>query len=103
MDRCEELKSRFSLIDTNNNSTLEKSELLAVFSDHASSFLSFCDADNDGSLTSEEFVNGILGDAKDKSDEEFQTEWLDRMSECIKQAVSQPEEAIEKPVALFVL
>merc|ERR1719272_628830 len=87
MDRTAELTSRFALIDSNQNGSLEKSELAAVFGEHAESFLQFCDAgDKDGSLTSDEFVNGILGDTKELSDEQFTADWLERMSSCIADA-----------------
>merc|ERR1712166_1549211 len=87
MDRTAELSSRFALIDSNQNGSLEKSELAAVFGEHAESFLQFCDAgDKDGSLTSDEFVNGILGDTKELSDEQFTADWLERMSSCIADA-----------------
>jgi nucleoside diphosphate kinase len=88
MDRTAELTSRFKLIDTNHNEKLEISELKAVFGEHAAEFLKFCDAgEKDGELTCEEFVTGILGDTETMSDEDFQTNWLDRMSQCIADAV----------------
>ena len=59
-----ELTQRFNLIDTNSNGTLEKSELRAVFGEHAEEFLKFCDGNNDGALTAEEFVAGILNDTE---------------------------------------
>jgi quinol monooxygenase YgiN len=86
VDRAAELKTRFGQIDTNNNGSLEKSELIAVFGEHADEFLKFCDGDQDGSLTSDEFVNGIVGDCDGMSDEDFQANWLDRMSKCIADA-----------------
>eukprot|EP00656_Telonema_subtile_P005722 TRINITY_DN12614_c0_g1_i1.p1 TRINITY_DN12614_c0_g1~~TRINITY_DN12614_c0_g1_i1.p1 ORF type:complete len:384 (+),score=106.90 TRINITY_DN12614_c0_g1_i1:28-1152(+) len=87
MDREAELKNRFALIDVDSNGSLEKSELAAVFGEHADEFLKFCDGNSDGALTSAEFVTGILDDTKDMSDEDFQTHWLDRMSTCIGEAV----------------
>jgi len=59
------------------------SEMKAVFGDHAAEFLRFCDKDDDKSLTCDEFTTGIVGDTGDMSDEDFQAQWLDRMSSCI--------------------
>merc|ERR1719399_2211496 len=86
MDRAAELTTRFNQIDVNKNGKLEKSELKAVFGEHASEFLKFCDDNSDGELTCDEFVAGITKDCTDMSDEDFQTNWLDRMSQCIKDA-----------------
>jgi len=84
MDKKAELASRFALIDTNSNGTLEVSELEAVFGEHATEFLKFCDAgDKDGKLTGEEFASGILNDIGEMPDEDFKKNWLDRMDGCI--------------------
>merc|ERR1719353_1079080 len=88
LDRAKELSDRFKLIDTNGNGTLEVSELQSVFGEHATEFLKFCDGDGDKQLTNDEFVNGITEDCKDMDDADFQTNWLDRMSEAI--AAAQP-------------
>jgi tetratricopeptide (TPR) repeat protein len=85
-DRAAQLASRFAQIDTNSNGTLEKSELTAVFGEFAGQFLSFCDGNSDGALTCDEFTSGIINDAKDLSDDDFQTDWLDRMTTCIAAA-----------------
>lgn len=98
MDRTFELTSRFALIDTNSNGSLEKSELASVFGEHAQEFLKFCDGDNDGSLTSDEFVKGILGDTSEMSDEDFTSTWLERMSTCIADA--KPKAADAKRVLM---
>merc|ERR1711998_41634 len=108
MDKTAELTTRFGLIDTNSNGKLEKSELVAVFGEHAEEFLKFCDAgEKDGVLTCEEFCAGIIEDTKDMSDADFQANWLDRMSKCIEDAKpAAPEKpdmklAMEKVVDAF--
>jgi len=88
MDRAAELTTRFNAIDTNANGTLDKSELSAVFGEHAEQFLQFCDGDTDGALTLDEFTTGIVNDAKDLDDEVFTRDWLERMSSCIAEGVT---------------
>merc|ERR1712166_496133 len=101
MDRKAELQARFNLIDTNSNGTLEKSELIAVFGAHAGEFLSFCDGDSDGALTADEFSDGIQKDTAEMSDEDFQINWLDRMSESIT-AATPAAVALKNKAFLFI-
>merc|ERR1712166_644076 len=101
MDRKAELQARFNLIDTNSNGTLEKSELIAVFGAHAGEFLSFCDGDSDGALTADEFSDGIQKDTAEMSDEDFQINWLDRMSESIT-AATPAAGALKNKAFLFI-
>merc|ERR1712166_1031131 len=101
MDRKAELQARFNLIDTNSNGTLEKSELIAVFGAHAGEFLSFCDGDSDGALTADEFSDGIQKDTAEMSDEDFQINWLDRMSESIP-AATPAAGALKNKAFLFI-
>eukprot|EP00657_Telonema_sp_P-1_P006923 TRINITY_DN26429_c0_g1_i1.p2 TRINITY_DN26429_c0_g1~~TRINITY_DN26429_c0_g1_i1.p2 ORF type:complete len:163 (-),score=40.64 TRINITY_DN26429_c0_g1_i1:10-498(-) len=61
-------------------------ELTNVFGNFASEFLKFCDENNDESLSREEFIAGILKDTQDLSDDDFQRDWLDRMSQSIQDA-----------------
>merc|ERR1712166_161640 len=101
MDRKAELQARVNLIDTNSNGTLEKSELIAVFGAHAGEFLSFCDGDSDGALTADEFSDGIQKDTAEMSDEDFQINWLDRMSESIT-AATPAAGALKNKAFLFI-
>ena len=87
MDRNAELSARFKLIDTNNNGKLKMSELAAVFGEHAEEFVKVCNASEmDGELTCDEFCNGILGYTAEMSNNNFQTNWLDRMVTSIYSA-----------------
>merc|ERR1739848_594707 len=66
--------------------TASKEELTAVFGEHAEEFLKFCDDDSDKKLTKEEFVNGIVADAKEMSDDDFNTNWVERMNGVVAAA-----------------
>eukprot|EP00658_Telonema_sp_P-2_P079947 TRINITY_DN7869_c0_g1_i2.p1 TRINITY_DN7869_c0_g1~~TRINITY_DN7869_c0_g1_i2.p1 ORF type:complete len:385 (+),score=132.37 TRINITY_DN7869_c0_g1_i2:67-1221(+) len=88
MDRAEELKTLFAAIDVNKNGKLEKQELINVFGDHHVEFLTFCDENEDGEITSEEFVAGIVADTEDLSDEDFQATWINRMRLVINESLS---------------
>lgn len=86
----ETLSGLFKQIDTSGNSTLDVNELKAVFGDHASEFLKFCDENTDGEITLDEWLNGITSDIEGMSEADFQTNWVERMQGCITAAVPAP-------------
>merc|ERR1719364_489846 len=72
-----------------------KKELEAVFGEHAGEFLKFCDKDADEKLTKDEFTSGILNDCGDMSQEDFDSNWADRMEGVVKAA--EEKKAAEAP------
>jgi len=88
MSREEKMGALFDRIDAivTKDGTASKEELTAVFGEHAEEFLKFCDADSDKKLTKEEFVNGIVADAKEMSDDDFNTNWVERMNGVVAAA-----------------
>eukprot|EP00656_Telonema_subtile_P021292 TRINITY_DN2231_c0_g1_i1.p1 TRINITY_DN2231_c0_g1~~TRINITY_DN2231_c0_g1_i1.p1 ORF type:complete len:291 (-),score=77.43 TRINITY_DN2231_c0_g1_i1:308-1180(-) len=94
------LEALFDRIDqlVSKDGVASKDELALVFGEHAEEFLKFCDADGDTKLTKEEFIAGIKGDTEGMTDEDFKTNWVDRMESVVKQAEDRPapEEAEEE-------
>merc|ERR1719399_1208268 len=92
MDRAAALKTLFDSIDAlvTKDDSLDMAELKAVFGEHAEEFIKYCDGqaggEEDKKLSFDEFSAGILNDTKDMSDEDFQSNWIDRMTQCIKDA-----------------
>merc|ERR1719399_1379328 len=92
MDRAAALKTLFESIDAlvEKDDSLSMDELNAVFGEHAEEFIKYCDGQNGGEedkkLSFDEFSAGILNDTKDMSDEDFQSNWIDRMTQCIEDA-----------------
>merc|ERR1719272_2409939 len=82
------LETLFGRIDSliAKDGKASKAELSKVFGDHADQFLEFCDKDGDTDLTCEEFCTGILNDAADMSQEDFDTNWANRMDGVVKTA-----------------
>merc|ERR1712166_136894 len=90
LDREQQLKACFEIIDTNENGVLDFSELRAVFgAAHAAEFVRFCSSQNgrSQSLTPSEFIQGIVGDTVDLQDAEFQDQWLNRITKCISTTI----------------
>jgi hypothetical protein len=87
LDKAAELKARFEIIDTDGSGKLELAELEKAFGEHAQQFLQFCDADEDGMITGDEFVKGIVHDVEstEMPDDEFQVAWLDRLDGVIEE------------------
>merc|ERR1719160_2224649 len=86
------LEGLFDRIDA-----LIKAELEAVFGEHAGEFLKFCDKDADEKLTKDEFTSGILNDCGDMSQEDFDSNWAERMEGVVKAA--EEKKAAEAPAA----
>ena len=88
MSREESMGALFDRIDAviTKDGFATKEELTKVFGEHAEEFLKFCDGDGDTKLTKEEFVNGIIGDAKEMSDDDFNTNWVERMNGVVAAA-----------------
>merc|ERR1711924_284959 len=72
-------------------------ELTAVFGEHAEEFLKFCDKDTDKKLTKDEFTSGILGDCDGMSQEDFDTNWANRMEGVV--AAAEAKQTAEAPAA----
>merc|ERR1712054_580942 len=71
--------------------SLSMDELKAVFGEHADEFIKYCDGQGEGGnvdakLTFEEFKTGILADTKEMSDDDFKTNWIERMTGCVEAA-----------------
>jgi len=93
MDRGAELTTLFGRIDAlvTKDDSLDMDELKQVFGEHADEFIKYCDGQGeagavDAKLTFEEFKTGILADTKDMSDDDFKTNWIDRMTGCVEAA-----------------
>merc|ERR1711988_1682490 len=93
MDRAAELQKLFGRIDAlvEKDDSLSMDELKAVFGEHADEFIKYCDGQGeagavDAKLTFEEFKTGILADTKDMSDDDFKTNWIERMTGCVEAA-----------------
>merc|ERR1719345_398813 len=97
------LETLFGRIDSliAKDGKASKAELSKVFGEHADQFLEFCDKDGDTDLTCEEFCAGILNDAADMSQEDFDTNWANRMDGVVKTAedTKAAEEAAAAPAA----
>merc|ERR1719456_1324518 len=65
--------------------------------EHAGEFLKFCDKDADEKLTKDEFTDGILNDCGDMSQEDFDSNWAERMEGVVKAA--EEKKAAEAPAA----
>merc|ERR1719160_1593120 len=63
----------------------------------AGEFLKFCDKDADEKLTKDEFTSGILNDCGDMSQEDFDSNWAERMEGVVKAA--EEKKAAEAPAA----
>merc|ERR1719281_1304314 len=95
------LEGLFDRIDAliKKDGEASKAELEAVFGEHAGEFLKFCDKDADEKLTKDEFTSGILNDCGDMSQEDFDSNWAERMEGVVKAAEEKkaaeaaPEEA----------
>merc|ERR1719272_1926454 len=83
------LETLFGRIDSliAKDGKASKAELSKVFGDHADQFLEFC--------------TGILNDAADMSQEDFDTNWANRMDGVVKTAedTKAAEEAAAAPAA----
>merc|ERR1719506_1974165 len=107
MDRAAELKKLFDKIDNlcTKDDSLDMDELKAMFGEHAEEFIKYCDGqaggESDMKLTFEEFSSGILADTKDMSDEDFNTNWIVRMTGCVEtaEAAKAPAEEAAAPAA----
>merc|ERR1719453_1909002 len=92
MDRSAALKDLFDRIDklSKEDQSLDMDELKHVFGEHADEFIKYCDGqaqgEVDAKLSFDEFSTGIMQDTKDMDDAEFQANWIDRMSGCVKEA-----------------
>lgn len=90
--RTEALTTLFGRIDAleKKDEALSKGELTKVFGEHAGEFLKFCDGQaggaEDQALSLAEFTAGILGDTNDMSQEDFNTNWIARMTGCVEDA-----------------
>jgi cysteine synthase A len=82
----ESLAALFAKVDVNANGKLEYSELTRVFGEFADQFLEFCDQDKDKEITVEEWTAAILKDTADLSEEDFQAQWVTRMTESLAAA-----------------
>merc|ERR1712054_741124 len=76
----------------------------AVFGEHADEFIKYCDGQGEGGnvdakLTFEEFKTGILADTKDMSDDDFKTNWIERMTGCVEAAEAAKPAAEEEAAA----
>ena len=81
--RTRQVASLFQLIDSNRNGTLELSELRAVFGGEAPQVMAQWDANMDGVLTEDEFVEGVLEFGTGMTDAEFQSKYLAKMAACV--------------------
>merc|ERR1711988_879264 len=106
MDRAAELQKLFGRIDAlvEKDDSLSMDELKAVFGEHADEFIKYCDGQGeagavDAKLTFEEFKTGILADTKDMSDDDFKTNWIDRMTGCVEAAEAAKPAAEEEAAA----
>merc|ERR1719473_986177 len=92
MDRTAALQDLFNRIDklSKEDQSLDMDELKQVFGEHADEFIKYCDGqaqgEVDAKLSFDEFSTGIMQDTKDMDDAEFQANWIDRMSGCVKEA-----------------
>merc|ERR1719155_112306 len=92
MDRSAALKDLFGRIDklVKEDQSLEIDELKKVFGEHAEEFIKYCDGQKEGAvdnaLSFPEFEAGILADTKDMSDEDFNKNWIERMTGCVAEA-----------------
>merc|ERR1711935_1290604 len=90
--RTASLTALFNRIDAleKKDDALSKGELTKVFGEHAGEFLKFCDGQAEGAvdqaLSLDEFTAGILGDTSDMSQEDFDTNWVTRMTGCVEEA-----------------
>jgi len=82
----ESLAALFAKVDVNANGKLEYNELTRVFGDFADQFLEFCDQDKDKEITVEEWTAAIIKDTADLSEEDFQAQWVTRMTESLAAA-----------------
>merc|ERR1711934_710930 len=82
------LEGLFDRIDAliNKDGEASKEELTKVFGEHAEEFLKFCDKDADSKLTKDEFTGGILKDCDGMSQEDFNTNWAERMEGVVAEA-----------------
>merc|ERR1719263_2017943 len=82
------LEGLFDRIDAliNKDGEASKDELTKVFGEHAEEFLKFCDKDADSKLTKDEFTGGILKDCDGMSQEDFNTNWAERMEGVVAAA-----------------
>merc|ERR1712195_466987 len=103
--RTASLTALFNRIDAleKKDDALSKGELTKVFGEHAGEFLKFCDGQAEGAvdqaLSLEEFTAGILGDTNDMSQEDFNTNWVTRMTGCVEEAPAAEEAAPAAPAA----
>lgn len=84
----EALTALFGRVDKSGNKSLELCELQAAFGAQADSFLQFCDADKNKSLSLEEWLNGIVNGTASMPEEKFQRHWISRMNACLSAAES---------------
>merc|ERR1719272_1475032 len=104
------LETLFGRIDSliAKDGKASKAELSKVFGEHADQFLQFCDKDGDSDLTCEEFCAGILTDAADMSQEDFDANWADRMEGVVAAAEgaqageAAPAAALKNKAFLFI-
>merc|ERR1719352_1817411 len=95
------LEGLFDRIDAliNKDGEASKDELTKVFGEHAEEFLKFCDKDADSKLTKEEFTGGILKDCDGMSQEDFNTNWAERMEGVVAEAEKAKEAEAAAPAA----
>jgi nucleoside diphosphate kinase len=86
----ESLAALFAQVDVNANGKLEYSELTRVFGEFADQFLEYCDQDKDKEITVEEWTTAIIRDTADLSEEDFQAQWVTRMTESLAAAKPVP-------------
>lgn len=67
---------------------MEYAELQRVFGEYAEQFLQYCDKDSDKAITCDEWLEGILKDTADMSEDEFQANWVTRMEQAIAAAAA---------------
>jgi fructose-bisphosphate aldolase class I len=96
----ESLAALFAQVDVNANGKLEYSELTRVFGEFADQFLEFCDQDKDKEITVEEWTAAIIKDTADLSEEEFQAQWVTRMTESLAAAAPAADDGAARK-ALF--
>jgi glutathione S-transferase len=82
------LEGLFDRIDAliNKDGMASYEELQAVFGPHADEFLKFCDKDGDKKLDKNEFTENILKDCAEMTQEEFDTNWTNRMEGVVQAA-----------------
>merc|ERR1719506_618799 len=91
--REDKLTALFKSIDVDGSDQLEVGELKVVFGEFHAEFLTFCDKDDDDKLSLDEWINGIMLETKELSDEDFETQWVERMGALIA------ERPVPKPMS----